>query len=183
MRVALYPGSPQTRRHAAAFPRPAAMIKELDPIVAVLSFPNSAPEDTARALIDLSRLLYPEKNASFRQSVLKSAQIFARALELVAALGAEAEGEALAQCLIAIARWAYVSGQPLKGLPPAQRAVDVLSRLGPRPLLPSALTVHAALLMDAGNLPRAIETFAAALETAVELGDQIAEGAVLNNLG
>ena len=159
------------------------MIKELDPIEAVLSSPNSAPEDTARALIDLSRLLYPEKNASFRQSVLKSAQIFARALELVAALGAEAEGEALAQCLIAIARWAYVSGQPLKGLPPAQRAVDLLSRLGPRPLLPSALTVHAALLTDAGNLPRAIETFATALEIAVEVGDALAEVKASNSLG
>src|SRR6267378_202479 len=183
MRVALYPGSPQTRRHAAPVPRPAAMIKELVPIEAVLSSPNSAPEDTARALNDLSRLLYPEKNASFRQSALKSAQIFARALELVATLGAEAEGEALAQCLIAIARWAYVSGQPLKGLPPAQRAVDLLSRLGPRPLLPSALTVHAALLTDAGNLPRAIETFATALEIAVEVGDALAEVKASNSLG
>jgi hypothetical protein len=42
------------------------MIKELDPIAAVLSSPNSAPGDTERALIDLSRLLYPERNASFR---------------------------------------------------------------------------------------------------------------------
>jgi putative two-component system response regulator len=159
------------------------MIKELDPIVAVLSSPNSSPGDTARALIDLARLLYPEKNASFRQSALKSAQIFERALEIVAELGAEAEGEPLAQCLIAIARWAYVSGQPLKGLAPARRAVDLLSRLGSRPLLHSAVNVHGALLMDAGNLPLAIENFAAAMEIAVELGDQVAEGTVLNNLG
>jgi putative two-component system response regulator len=159
------------------------MIQELEPIAAVLSSPNSAPEDRARALIDLSKLLYPEKNASFRQSALISAQIFARALELVAALGAEAEGEPLAQCLIAIARWAYVSGQPLKGLAPAQRAVDLLSRLGPRPLLTRALTVHGALLTDTGNLPRAIETLAAAMDIAVDLGDHIAEGTTLNNLG
>jgi response regulator RpfG family c-di-GMP phosphodiesterase len=159
------------------------MIQELQPIAAVLSSPNSAREDTARALIELSRLLYPEKNAAFRQSVLISAQIFARALELVDALGVEAEGEPLAQCLIAIARSAYVSGQPLKGLPPAQRAVDLLSRLGPRTLLHTAVNVHGALLMDTGNLPRAIETFAAAMEIAFELGDQIGEATALNNLG
>jgi putative two-component system response regulator len=159
------------------------MIKELDPIAKVLSSPHSAPEDTARALIDLSRLLYPEKNASFRQSALISAQIFERALEVVAALGADAEGEPLAQCLIAIARWAYISGQPLKGLAPAQRAVDLVSRLGSRPLLHSAVNVHGALLMDAGNLPRAIETFAAALEIAVELGDALAEAKTCTSLG
>jgi putative two-component system response regulator len=159
------------------------MIEDLEAIETVLTSANPAPEDTARALIDLSRLLFPEKNASFRQSALKSAQIFARALELVAALGAEADGEPLAQCLIAIGRWAYISGQALKGLAFAQRAVDLLSRLGPRPLLTRALIVHAALLTDAGNLPRAIETFAAAMEIAVELGDAVAEAKAYTGLG
>ncbi len=82
-----------------------------------------------------------------------------------------------------MAKYAYMSAQPLKGLAPAQLAVELFRRQGSRSMLHKALSMHGALLADVGNLPVAIETYADALETAVGLNDPFAEAAVCNNLG
>jgi len=155
------------------------MVNTLERIEALVVSPTSAPEDLASALTELSRVLDPEITAPSAQS----AAIFMRALELVARLRAEPEGPALAECLLSIAKYAYVSGHALKGLAPAQRAVELIRPLTSLPLLRKALTIRGALLADTGNLPVAIEVYAEALEIAVDLGDPIAEAKVFNNLG
>ncbi|HEX4585375.1 MAG TPA: HD domain-containing phosphohydrolase [Burkholderiaceae bacterium] len=99
------------------------------------------------------------------------------------ALKSESDGPALGDCLLSMAKYAYVSGHALKGLAPSQRAVELYRRLGSRALLRKALSIRAALLADTGNLPVAIEAYAEALEIAMELRDPIAEASVWNNLG
>ena len=147
--------------------------------VLVTSRTSAAPEDLASALAELGRALDPELSAPTPQSSL----IFARALDLVGGMKSGPEGPALAECLLSIAKYAYVSGHALKGLGAAQRAVELMGALGSRPLLRKALTIRGALLADTGNLPMAIEAYAEALEIAIELRDPIAEAAVCNNLG
>jgi putative two-component system response regulator len=159
------------------------MIEDLEAIEAVLTSGNSAPEDTAQALRAIVRLLDPHSKAASRQSTQISEQIFGRAVALVAALRVDAEVPELADCLISIAEFAYISGQPLKGLEHSQRGVSVIRRMGSRPLLRRALSLLGLLLGESGNLAGAMEAYAEALEISIELGDQIAEGAVLNNLG
>ncbi len=158
------------------------MIEDLEAIEAVLTSVDSAPEDTAQALAALARLLDPNSEAASRQSTRMAEQIFGRAVDLVAAMRAVADGPELAKCLLAIASFANVSGQSLKGLSHAQRAVTVTRRLGSPSLLRRALSVRGLLLNDSGNLAGAIEAYAEALEIAGELGDPLAECAVLINL-
>ncbi len=102
---------------------------------------------------------------------------------MVAGLRGSVDSLALAECLLSIAKFAYVSGHALKGLGSAQRAVDLVRSLNSPALLRKALTIRGALLADTGNLPVAIEVYAEALEIAVELRDPLAEAAVCNNLG
>jgi putative two-component system response regulator len=155
------------------------MIQALERIEAVVASPTSPPEDVDQALTELVRVL----DLSLSESSAQSSLVFARALDLVAGLRLDAEGSALAECFRSVARYAYASGQALKGLVPAQRAVDLFRRLGLRSSLGKALTIRGALLADTGNLPVAIETYAEALEIAVELRDPRSEAAVCNNLG
>ncbi|HEV3018819.1 MAG TPA: HD domain-containing phosphohydrolase [Burkholderiaceae bacterium] len=151
----------------------------LERVEALIGAPAAAPQDLARALAELGRVLDPEQSAPTPDT----AQLFVRALELVARLKIESQDPALAECLLSIAKYAYVAGHPLKGLAPSQRAVELLRGLGSRALLRKALSFRGTLLADTGNLPGAIEDYAEALEIAVELHDPIAEAAVCNNLG
>jgi putative two-component system response regulator len=155
------------------------MLELLDRIEEIVGSPAAAPEDLARALAELGRAVDPELSTPSPQT----AQLFVRALGLVARLKADADGPALAECLRSIATYAYVSGHALKGLASAQRSADLFRRLGSRPRLRKALSIWGALLADSGNLPGAIEAYAEALEVAIELRDPNAEAAVWNNLG
>ena len=155
------------------------MLELLDRIEAIVVSPAAAPDDRARALAELGRAVDPELSTPSPQT----AQVFARALDLIGRLKADAEGLALAECLLSIAKYAYVSGHALRGLALSERAVELFRRLDARPLLRRALSVRGALLADTGNVPVAIEAYAEAVEIAIELRDPNAEAAVWNNLG
>jgi len=155
------------------------MIEAFESIEATLTAPAAPVADVERALTELGRALDPEISVLSPQN----AAVFERALALVVDLPVPAQGPALAQCLWSMAKYAYMSAQPLKGLAPAQLAVELFRRQGSRSMLHKALSMHGALLADVGNLPVAIETYADALETAVGLNDPFAEAAVCNNLG
>ena len=155
------------------------MVDMLERVEAIVRSGDAAPDELVRALTELGRMLDPEQTIPSA----RSAQVFTRALDLLGSLWFEPDGPALPECLLSLAKYAYVSGHPLKGLAPSQRAVELIRRLGSRPLLRKALSIRGALLADTGNLPVAIETYAEAWEIAVELRDPYAETAVCNNLG
>jgi putative two-component system response regulator len=155
------------------------MLSMVQRVQALMGSPAAAPEDLAGALSEISQMLDPEQSGLSAQT----AQLFERSLELVMGLPSEAGGSALAECLLSIAKYAYVSGYPLKGLLPSQRAVEMFSRLGMRTRLHKAMSVRGVLLADTGNLSGAIESYAEALELAIELRDPRAEAAIWNNLG
>jgi putative two-component system response regulator len=155
------------------------MVDALEQIEALIDARSIAQDVLARTLTEVARMLDPEKAAP----TTHSARLFARAFDLIAVLKPEAEGPALAECLLSIAKYAYVTGHALKGLAAAERAVELNRRLGRPALLRKTLTIRGILLADTGNLPMAIEAYAEALEIAVELNDAFAEAAVCNNLG
>jgi len=159
------------------------MIDALAPIETVVTSQTSTPEDVARALAELGRLLDPLPIGTSRESTQMSVQLLGRAVDMVAGVRPRAEGPELAECLFSIAKCAYFAGHAVKGLAPAQRAVELCRCLEVRAPLQKALLVRGALLADSGNQPLAIEAYAEALEIAIELRDPIAEGKVFNNLG
>jgi putative two-component system response regulator len=150
-----------------------------EPLGAAPELLASQTQQAEHALAELARALDPEREAPMPQSP----QIFARALELANGLGPETGGPALAESLLAIARYAYLSDQHFKGLAPSQRVVNLARGLEAPALLRRALSIQGALLAEAGNLPLAIEAYAEALAIAIELNDPRAESAVCNNLG
>src|SRR6266404_5655153 len=81
------------------------MLELLDRIEAIVVSPGAAPDDRARALAELGRAVDPELSTPSPQT----AQVFARALDLIGRLKADAEGLALAECLLSIAKYTYVS--------------------------------------------------------------------------
>jgi putative two-component system response regulator len=87
------------------------------------------------------------------------------------------------ECLLSLAQYQYLIGQPLLGVEPATDASEIARDVADRALLRKALTFQGILLADTGNLPGAIECHAEALELAIELKDLRAEASVWNNLG
>jgi len=155
------------------------MHESLERVEALIASPSAEPDELAHALTELTRRLDPERTAPTAQTAL----LFTRAVDLVTPLGPEADGLELAECLLSIAKYAYISGHPLKGLAPSHRAVELFRRLASPAVLRRALSNRGVLLADTGNLPGAIEAYAEALEIAVALHDPVAEAAVCNNLG
>ncbi|MBV8210429.1 MAG: HD domain-containing protein [Burkholderiaceae bacterium] len=154
------------------------MLDRIDDPQVIDDSQDSVSADPARVLAEFARLLDPERTVPS----VRSPQIFASALDWTARLKIEPVGPELSECLLSIAKYAYVSGHALKGLSSAQRAVDLSRRSGSPALLRKALSTCGALLADTGNLPVAIESYAEALEIAVALGDSVAEAKVCNNL-
>src|SRR5262245_22147546 len=86
-------------------------------------------------------------------------------------------------CLLSLAQFHYLIGQPLNGVEPATDGALYARKAGDPALLRKALTFQGILLADTGNLPGAIECYAEALDLAIELKDVDAEASVWNNLG
>jgi len=157
------------------------MLSTFERVEALITSPATAPGELARGLTELGRALDPELSSPPLSA--ENVSCFSRALDLIIALPGQAESLSLAECLLSLSKFAYVSGHPLKGLMPSQRAVELIRKLGSRAQLRKSLTIRGVLLMDTGNLPGSIEVYAEALEVALELRDATAEATVCNNLG
>jgi putative two-component system response regulator len=95
----------------------------------------------------------------------------------------ELASESRVECLLCLAQFHYLIGQPLNGIEPATDGALYARTVGSPALLRKALTFQGILLADTGNLPGAIECYAEALDLAIELKDMNAESSVWNNLG
>ena len=94
-----------------------------------------------------------------------------------------ANADLRANCLLDIAQYFYLLGQSFEALDPVTTAIHLAESTGHEPLLRKAITYYGILCTDTGDLSRAIETYARALELAQKLGDREGECAVWNNLG
>ncbi|MBV8211517.1 MAG: HD domain-containing protein [Burkholderiaceae bacterium] len=140
--------------------------------------PALVEQRPGRAIIEFGNAL-----ASAETAAPERDRAFLRALELVKRLKGAPDEPELAEGLRSIAKFAYASGRALEGLEPSLIAVEMYRRLGMRQWLRRALHTHGNLLADVGNMPLAIETYADALEIAVELGDTWGQAGLLNNVG
>ena len=86
-------------------------------------------------------------------------------------------------CLIDVSHFFYILGQTFTSFEPASDAVEIASRASDKPLLRKSLTFLGVMYADTGNISRAIECYAQALDLAQELRDTEAECSVWQNLG
>jgi putative two-component system response regulator len=134
--------------------------------------------ETEVRLKSISDQLKRELNRPSEDSVVRVAAAHNELRQLPASLASATRVE----CLLDVAQFFYLSGQTSLGVEPASRAIEAARGVGDPRLLRKALTFHAILLADTGNIPGAIEGYAGALELAVRAGDEYGEGIVWSNL-
>lgn len=88
-----------------------------------------------------------------------------------------------ANCLLDIAQYFYLSGSSFEAIDAANAAVELVTAANNEALLRKALNYLGILYADTGNISRAIECYAKALELAQKLKDIEGECGVWLNLG
>ena len=87
------------------------------------------------------------------------------------------------QCLLDVAQYFYVVGQPFKALKPASSALALAVEAKDKSLHRKAATFLGAMYADTGNISGAIECYSQALQLLEQLNDPVAECRVWINAG
>ena len=124
-----------------------------------------------------------EVNTRLQQGSPASGTYMSEVVATVAPLRGKEHADLRVNILVDVAHYFYVTGQPFSSIEPSQRAVEVAVSAGAAPLLRKALTVLGVMYADTGNISRAIECYAQALELLPTLKDPAAECIVWVNLG
>lgn len=146
-------------------------------------FSARANEASAEDAEHFFRQLSADLNEALLRPPAKASAFFFAAQAALSSVPAEFASQARVDCLLCLAQFHYLIGQPLHGVEPATEGSQAARRVGAPSLLRKALTFQGILLADTGNLPGAIECYAEALDIAIELKDLRAEASVWNNLG
>jgi putative two-component system response regulator len=107
----------------------------------------------------------------------------ATAITTLKKLKGPTNAELKANCLMDAAHYFYVIGQSFGSIDPLCEAVNFAQLIGHKALLRKALTLLGIVYADTGNISRAVECYAQALDLAHEIRDIDAECAVWINLG
>lgn len=147
----------------------------------LLSRPETTPADpeVRLALIRLAAELKERTKAASPSH----ADHFKKITQALDSLRGTANSELRITCLLDIAQYFYVIGQPFAALQPATSAAELAKSAGHKPLLRKSVTFLGAMHADTGNISRAIECYAQALDLAGEIDDPKATCAVWLNLG
>lgn len=124
-----------------------------------------------------------EVNARLQAGSPSSAEYMSAVISAVKHIDGETHADLRINCLVDAAHFFYVIGQPFKAIEPAADAVTLATKTGRQPLLRKGLTVLGIMYADTGNISRAIECYAQALDVAQALRDTDAECIVWVNLG
>lgn len=138
----------------------------------------SAPE----VKVALSRVAM-EVNGRCQAGSFSSAEYMHSVVRALKLLKGTSHAELRINCLMDVAHYFYLIGQPFDGIQPALDAVHLAERADHKALLRKALTFLGVIYADSGNSSRATECYAQALDLARNLNDIEAECRVWVNLG
>src|SRR5438105_3858334 len=124
-----------------------------------------------------------EVNSRLQSNAPSSTEYISAAVQTVKKLDGLDHHELRINCLMDASQYFYLAGQTFNAIEPATTAVDIASAAVNKSLLRKALSFLGVMHADTGNVSRAIECYAQALDLAQELRDTEAEGAVWQNLG
>lgn len=153
----------------------------LDALQDVSKEPQQDPADPKLRVL-LSRLAL-DVNSRLQQGSIASVEYITAAVAALKRLRGDANAELRGNCLLDAAQYFYVIGQSFNAIDPASETVSLASRTGHKALLRKGLTFLGIIYADTGNISRAIECYAQALDLVNELRDQDAECIVWINLG
>ena len=124
-----------------------------------------------------------EVNSRLQAASASSTDYMSFAMKLLKQVRGEVEPELRINCLLDISHFFYLVGQTFQAIEPAAESVALATRVANKPLLRKSLTFHGMMYADTGNISRAIECYAQALEIAQALRDREGECPVWINLG
>ena len=140
----------------------------------------SGPETDVK--VALSKVAM-EVNARLQSASASSLEYMTTALKLLKQVPGDGQADLRINCLLDISHFFYLVGQTFQAIEPAGEGVTLAERVGHQSLLRKSLTFHGMMYADTGNISRAIECYAQALEIAQSLRDREGECAVWVNLG
>jgi putative two-component system response regulator len=124
-----------------------------------------------------------EMNSILQAGSGTAAEYVRTAVAALKSLKGDAIADIRINCLIDAAHYFYVVGQTFEAIEPAAEAVAFATRTDRRSLLRKGLTVLGVMYADTGNISRAVECYAQALDIVRDLDDVDGECIVLTNLG
>jgi putative two-component system response regulator len=130
----------------------------------------------------LSRIAL-QVNSMLQSGAATSAKYISSVVDALKKVPGTAHAEIRINCLLDATHYFYVIGQTFNAIEPAQLAVDLAQEAHNRVLLRKALTLLGAMYADTGNISRAVECYAQALDLVHELGEVEGECIVFINLG
>jgi putative two-component system response regulator len=154
--------------------------------MAPATFPQIEALQTARSDSDLKAALARvamEVNSQYQAGSATASQFMASAIQSLKGLAGTEHAELRLNALIDASHFYYLSGQSFEALQPASDAVELATQANHRSLLRKSLTLIGMVYADSGNISKAIECYAQALDLSHELKDTEAECAVWVNLG
>jgi len=138
-----------------------------------------APTDLKAAI---SRIAL-EVNSVLQAGSGTAAEYVRSAVATLKGVRGDANADIRINCLIDAAHYFYVTGQTFNAIEPATEAVALASKTDHSSLLRKGLTVLGVMYADTGNISRAVECYAQALDIVRSLNDVDGECIVLTNLG
>jgi putative two-component system response regulator len=112
-----------------------------------------------------------------------SAEFFTSVSDSLVSFRGTANHRVRVQCLLDVAQYFYVVGQPFQALKPAAAALQLAVDARDKALNRKASTFLGAMYADTGNISGAIECYSQALQLLEELNDPVAECRVWINAG
>ena len=124
-----------------------------------------------------------ETRELMRNASPSSADHFVSVASVLSKLNGPANADLRIACLLDIASYFYVVGQPFRALEPTSNALSLATQVNDRPLIRKSCTFLGAIYADTGNISGAVQCYAQALDVLRELNDPEAECRVWTNLG
>jgi putative two-component system response regulator len=147
------------------------------------AFSARADKASADEAEQFFRRIAAELSEALQRPSSKAGAFFVAVQSALRAVPSQYASPSRVHCLLCLAQFHYLIGQPLNGVEPATDGTLCARKIEDRAMLRKALTFQGILLADTGNSPGAIECYAEALDLAIELKDVDAEATVWVNLG
>src|SRR5438067_9034183 len=123
-----------------------------------------------------------EVNARLQSNAPSPSEFMSAAVQALAKVTQLSHCDLRVNCLMDVSQYFYLTGETFSAIDPATSAVELASAARDKPLLRKALTFLGIMHSDTGNVSRAIECYAQALDIAQELRDTEGECVVWQNL-
>lgn len=124
-----------------------------------------------------------EVNGRLQAGNAASSDYMSSVLKLLKGIQDSTNADLRINCLLDISHYFYLVGQTFNAIEPASEGVELAKRADNQALLRKSLTFLGMMYADTGNISRAIECYAHALDLAQHLRDREGECAVWVNLG